>query len=310
MIFLTEVGLRVKELRQKLNLTQEELARKAGYTSRSSINKIEKGLVDIPQSKIADLAAALETTPAYLMGWEKATKVREKTKESIAHNIRYHRELAKLTQKQFADILGVDEKIVAMLEDGQEELRKEILYKICDALDLIPGNIIPGDDEELDEDTKYLLSRRKRDRLSYIDLHRFSSVRPITRKRLPVLGNVACGEPVFANEEHDAYIDVDSDIAADFCLTAKGDSMVNARIFDGDILFVKKQDTVNDGEIAVVLIENEATVKRVYYDKENNILTLMPENPTHRPMRFEGEKLNQIRILGKIVFGQYHIEPR
>lgn len=307
MNFLTEVGLRVKELRQKLNLTQDELARKAGYTSRSSINKIEKGLVDIPQSKIADLAAALETTPAYLMGWEKATKVGVKIKESIAHNIRYHRELAKLTQKQFADVLGIDEKIVAMLEDGQEELCKEILYKICDALDLIPGNIIPGDDEELDEDTKYLLSRRKRDRLY---LHRFSEVRPITRKRLPMLGNVACGEPVFANEEHDAYIDVDLDIAADFCLTVKGDSMINARIFDGDILFVKKQDTVNDGEIAVVLIEDEATVKRVYYDKENNILTLMPENPIHKPMRFEGEKLNQIRILGKIVFGQYQIEHR
>ena len=133
-------------------------------------------------------------------------------------------------------------------------------------------------------------------------------IRPIVKKKIPMLGNVACGDPIFASEEYDAYIEVDSDISADFCLKAKGDSMINARIFDGDILFVKKQDIVNDGEIAVVLIEDEATVKRIYYDKENNILTLIPENPMHKPMRFEGEKLNQIRILGKVVFGQYRME--
>ena len=94
---------------------------------------------------------------------------------------------------------------------------------------------------------------------------------------------------------------------ADFCLKAKGDSMINARIFDGDMLFVKMQDSVDDGEIAVVLIEDEATVKRVYYDKENNILTLVPENPIYKPMRFTNSQLNQIRIIGKVISGQYKI---
>ena len=89
--------------------------------------------------------------------------------------------------------------------------------------------------------------------------------------------------------------------SADFCLRAQGDSMVNARIFDGDTLFVKKQDMVDDGEIAVVLIEDEATVKRVYYDRENNTITLMPENPAYKPMRYNGEELNNIRILGKVI---------
>ncbi len=133
-------------------------------------------------------------------------------------------------------------------------------------------------------------------------------IRPIARKRLPMLGNVACGEPTFADEQHDAYVDAVDGVDADFCLTAKGDSMINARIFDGDILFVKQQESVDDGEIAVVLIEDETTVKRVYYDKENNVLTLMPENPTHKPMRFEGAKLDQIRILGKVVSGQYVVK--
>ncbi len=135
-----------------------------------------------------------------------------------------------------------------------------------------------------------------------------AEIRPITKKRLPMLGNVACGEPIFANEEHESYIEANADLDADFCLTAKGDSMINARIFDGDILFVKAQDTVDDGEIAVVLIDNEATVKRVYYDKENNVITLVPENPTHKPLRYTGEQLNQIRILGKVLAGQYKVD--
>lgn len=69
MDFLIQVGHRIRDLRLKNKLTQEELALKVGYTSRSSINKIEKGLVDLPQSKIAEIADALGTTPTYLMGW-------------------------------------------------------------------------------------------------------------------------------------------------------------------------------------------------------------------------------------------------
>ena len=132
-------------------------------------------------------------------------------------------------------------------------------------------------------------------------------LRQITRKKLPMLGNVACGEPIFANEERESYVDTDADIDADFCLTAKGDSMINARIFDGDILFIKQQPMVDDGEIAVALIDDEATVKRVYYDRENAILTLMPENPTYKPMRYSGDHLNAVRILGKVVCGQYDV---
>ena len=133
------------------------------------------------------------------------------------------------------------------------------------------------------------------------------NLRKIKTKKLPMLGNVACGEPIFAAESHEAYVDASEDMNADFCLTAKGDSMINARIFDGDILFIKSQEIVEDGEIAVVLIEDETTVKRVYYDRENNILTLVPENPTYKPMRYVGAELDQIRILGKVVSGQYQL---
>lgn len=209
---MSVIGAKIQERRKELGITQEELAKKMGYKSKSSINKIELGVNDIPQSKIVLFAKFLMTTPAYLMGWEERAEP-----------------------------------------------------------DPIAG------------------------------------VRPIKLKRFPMLGNVACGEPIWAEEERGTFVDGAADIDADFCLVAAGDSMINARIFDGDLLFVKKQEMVDDGEIAVVLIGDEATVKRVYYDRENNVITLVPENPTHKPLRFEGSKLDEIAIIGKVVAGQYTV---
>lgn len=138
-----------------------------------------------------------------------------------------------------------------------------------------------------------------------------SVVKPVSKQKLPLLGNVACGEPIFADEDHESFIESGSDVDADFCLAAKGDSMINARIFDGDILFVKSQSAVDNGDIAVILVDDEATVKRVYieYNDDNTVsmLTLIPENPMYKPMRFSGPNLDSIRIIGKVVAGQYRV---
>ena len=131
-------------------------------------------------------------------------------------------------------------------------------------------------------------------------------IRPIATKKFRMLGNVSCGEPIYANEEFETYIEVDADIKADFCLIAKGDSMINARIFDGDVVFIKEQSDVDNGEIAAVLIEDEVTLKRVY--KYPNRLELRPENPTHSVQNYEDEELNHIRILGKAVAFQSYIK--
>jgi len=125
---------------------------------------------------------------------------------------------------------------------------------------------------------------------------------PIKTKKFPMLGKIACGEPIYANEEYETFIEASADINADFCLTAKGDSMINARIFNGDIVFIKEQPDVENGEIAAVLIEDEVTLKRVY--KYENRLELRPENPIHKVQNYEGETLNHIRILGKAVVFQ------
>lgn len=204
---MLELYKNIKRRRQQLKMTQTDLALKMGYADKSMIAKIEKGNVDLPQSKILAFANVLETTPGELMGWDYETDAAE-TVDNI--------------------------------------------YK----LDKI---------------------------------------------KLPMLGKVACGEPIFADEERESYIMVGTDIGADFCLQCQGDSMINARIHDGDIVFVKKTDIVENGEIAVVIIDDEATLKRFFYYREQNLVILKPENPKYQDIILTGEQLNQVRVIGRAV---------
>lgn len=208
-----ELYQRIKKRREELGLSQEELAKKMGYKSRSSINKIEMGENDIPQSKIIHFARALNTSPAYLMGWT----------------------------------------------------------------------------EEIN------------------DLLQFDNIFPIETKKFPLLGEIACGKPIFAEEDRESYVETGTDIKADFCLKCKGDSMVNARIHDGDIVFIRKQSIVENGEIAAVIVDNEATLKRVYYYPEKSKLCLNAENPKYSPLVYVGDELNNIRILGKAIAFQSNV---
>ena len=117
--------------------------------------------------------------------------------------------------------------------------------------------------------------------------------------RIPVLGTIACGAPILAQEHIDGYVALPEDITADFALICKGDSMVGARIFDGDRVYIRQQDTVENGQIAAVLIDGEATLKRVRYFED--CIYLEPENPLYRPIVLRGEEMATARILGKAV---------
>ncbi|MBE6693547.1 MAG: helix-turn-helix domain-containing protein [Ruminococcaceae bacterium] len=116
----------------------------------------------------------------------------------------------------------------------------------------------------------------------------------------PVLGDIACGLPTLAYQDADEFV-CGADINADFCLTAKGDSMTGARIYDGDIVYIKQTDAVDNGDIAAVIIEDEATLKRVYYYPEQSKLVLTPENPKYEPLVFIGRELENIKIIGRAV---------
>ncbi len=122
---------------------------------------------------------------------------------------------------------------------------------------------------------------------------------PVTLKKLPLLGNIAAGEPIWVQEGFEAFVAAGENTDADFCLKVKGDSMINAGIFNGDIVLIKSCPDVNDGEIAAVLIDDEATLKRVY--KLGDRVILRPENPAYKPMEFYKNDGKNIRILGKAI---------
>ena len=115
----------------------------------------------------------------------------------------------------------------------------------------------------------------------------------------PRLGRIACGEPILADENIEGYDNVPDFVNCDFTLICEGDSMAGARIFDGDVVYVKIQESVENGEIAVVRIGEETTLKRFY--RNSNTVTLMPENPLYKPFVFIDEEINNIRIIGKAV---------
>ena len=127
------------------------------------------------------------------------------------------------------------------------------------------------------------------------------NISPLRLRRFPVLGEIACGLPVLAVEDPDCSYVTAADTDADFCLTAKGDSMIGARIFDGDEVFIQRTDVVENGEIAAVVVEGEATLKRVYYYPAEEKLVLAAENPAYPPLVFTGPELETIYILGRAV---------
>ena len=184
-----------------------------------------------------------------------------------------------LTLAQIADAMGVAEATVQRWESGNiKSIRHEKIGKLAEILMVSPSALMGWEQSE--------------------SLPANIIPMPEMRK-IPLLGTIACGAPVFADEHMDGEVDIPSNIHADFALRCKGDSMINARIFDGDIVYIRKQDTVENGDIAAVLIDNEATLKRFkLYDDH---IALEPENPMYKPLVFWNEEMNEVRIIGKAV---------
>ena len=198
-------------------------------------------------------------------------------------NLKKLRKEKKITQEELSKIIGVERSSIGKYESSGVIPSVDVLNKIADYFNV---------------SVDYLLGRSNAP-ANPIDPFSFANIQPIKKHRIPLLGEIACGEPLFADEDFEGFIE--SDIEADFALRCSGDSMTGARIMDGDIVLIKKQDMVENGEIAAVIIENEATLKRVMYFKGKNTLILKPENPRYEDLIYTNDELNQIRILGKAV---------
>lgn len=203
------IGERIKKRRQELNLSVEDIA-KVLNKNRATVYRYESDEIEnMPTSVLEPLSKILNTTPAYLMGWE-------------------------------------DENSDPILEN-------------------IPGIITP-----------------------------------VKLKKIPILGTIACGKPILAEENYDGYFMIDENLPySDFVLKAKGDSMIDANIHEGDLVFFRKQNDVDNGTIAAVLIEDEATLKRV--NKSNDTLILQPCNTNYNPIIINKSDNKKVLILGQMV---------
>lgn len=190
-----------------------------------------------------------------------------------------------LSQKKLAQILNVHQTAISQWETGRTSPDIDLANKLASLFDVSIEQLLDLEECELHTDV----------------FSTVPNIYPIDKKKIPLLGDIACGQPIYADEDRESYVIAGTDINADFCLRAHGDSMIGARILDGDIVFIKKADIVNNGEIAAVIIGDEATLKRVYYYPEKGKLVLTPENPKYEPLVYVGEELNEIHILGKAI---------
>lgn len=199
----------------------------------------------------------------------------------MQNRIKELRNSKNITQSKLAKIIGVAQNTLSYWESGTYDVDSESLQKIADFFECSVDDVLG----------------RKNAYAKY----NIKNIIPLKTKKVPLLGDIACGEPIFANEDHGEFVIASENITADFCLRAKGDSMIGARILDGDIVFIKEQTSVNNGQIAAVLIGDEATLKRVYYYPDKNKLVLGAENPAYEPFVYVGEELEEVKILGRAV---------
>lgn len=213
--------------------------------------------------------------------------------------IKDYRENNNLSMKEFADQCNLSKGYISMLENGVNPRSKKPIAPTIPSL----KKIAMGLGLDIDTLLRMMDGEQEISLKSDRNIKNISNVYPLELKCLPMLGEISCGEPKFANEDRESYILAGTDIKADFCLKAKGDSMINARIMDGDIVFIRKQDVVENGEIAAVVVnsQNEATLKRVYYYQDKALLILKAENPEYKDQIYADEQLNEVHILGKAV---------
>lgn len=187
-----------------------------------------------------------------------------------------------MTLEEVGEIVGVGKSTVRKWETGEiANMRRDKIAKLAQALHTTPGYLMGWEDAP--------------------DLPEASNIIPMPKMaKIPLLGKIACGEPITAEENREGFVLAPENLSADFALTCKGDSMIGARILDGDIVLIRQQPDVENGEIAAVLIDGEATLKRVY--KHSASLVLYPENTAYAPIILSGEELSTVRIIGKAVY--------
>lgn len=198
---------------------------------------------------------------------------------TFGEKIKQARKAKKMTQKELAMLINAKHNSVSNWENDQNKPDPDTIELLCGALGLTPND---------------LLGSKESNVVPFSDYH--------PTHKIPILGRIAAGLPIYAEENIEGYTYTELNGGAEyFALRVKGDSMTAARIFDGDLIIVRRQDIVENGDIAVVLVDNEdATVK--VFSRHDDLVTLMPRsfNPAHQPQVYD-LKETKIDVLGLVV---------
>lgn len=194
--------------------------------------------------------------------------------------IRSRREALGMTQTELADALSTTKQNIYKYENG--------------IISNIPSDKIEAMAEILKTTPAYLMGWEEETVLP-------PNIEPLgSMQKIPLVGQIACGTPILAEQNIEDYVDLPGHIRADFALTCKGESMIGAGIRTGDIVYIRKQEEVENGQIAAVMVGgDEATLKRVY--TKPGVVQLVAENPNIAPVVFIGEEAEQIHIIGLAV---------
>lgn len=206
----------------------------------------------------------------------------------IYNRIRMRRQELGWTTDELAKRMGYkDRSSISKIESGKADIPQSKVKAFADVLDTSVSWLL-GIDE-----TNHTSDKTDADPIP-------PGFQPMPKmKKVPLIGSIACGDPITAEQNIEKMVDVPENIRCDFSLTCHGDSMIDAGIHDRDVVYIHIQPEVENGQIAAVRIGEEATLKRVYYS--GGTLTLMPANPAYAPMVYTGPQLEEVQIEGRAV---------
>lgn len=207
---------------------------------------------------------------------------------------------SELSYGELSNITGIPKSALQRYATGETgKIPIDRIEAIAKATNVSPSYLMGWTDDPSDK-----IPKSDHDQESFLP----PDALPITVQRIPLLGSIHAGEPTYAEEDFGGYAVLGSAVHCDFALRVVGDSMINARIYDGDIVFIRKQDDVDDGQIAAVLLDDETTLKRVRH-LPGGMTIFYPENPKYQPIVVGGEsETRNVRILGRAVAFQGNVE--
>ena len=202
---------------------------------------------------------------------------------SIAENIKRIRLEHGLSQAELGKIAGVSDKAVSTWELGIKVPRMGAVEKMANYFGIAKSVIV--------DDVQPASAKKPTIPPGFMPMPKM--------RKVPLIGAIACGDPITAMQNREGEIDAPEDMRCDFALRCKGDSMIGAGIHDGDAVYINIQPEVENGEIAAVRIGDEATLKRVYIHQD--YIELRPENPAYESIIRRKEEMNDVHIEGKAV---------